>query len=536
MRRSIKFLTFIMSILMLVPMFGCASNGEGGAATTPSNPEGTSDALTDAPDTQAPETDAPDTQAPVTQAPETDPPAAEDDEWSALRKKAESTGIKVLFVGDSLTYYNDMPAIFKALCNAAGKKVTVSSQTKGGTGIAMYREDAALWQTVSNRITSEKWDIVIFQPNRNQPVMPEHFPYYPWKEYAAAKDVVELIKSVGAIPLQYSSLGVNKGYVTREGITKRMTRLEHTSLITAYNAAVSEMLGTRAVYVGPTFNKVIEENPGYNLYHTDNSHPSPMGSYLIAADFYTVIFGTSPADIDYTNGLDAQVAATLRAAAAMLLDYAPTDKVEIKHIEEEKKEKGTLIFGAHSFAGVAAEGKSGVFDVTEDNKTISYTYKSGDGILYSFATLDGKPVSGNSMIFEADVTIGKYCGSKNPTAGLQLIDEKGKTYRLYLRTSGGNITGTDSSTATFHIRTDHDNSATRTDKGSFSNKIKLRLEVTPDSITLYTDGQLYMKITYDGTEFYDGTKTNKMTYDGSDVQLGLVTCYADTKFENVVIK
>ena len=55
-------------------------------------------------------------------------------------------------------------------------------------------------------------------------------------------------------------------------------------------------------------------------------------------------------------------------------------------------------------------------------------------------------------------------------------------------------------------------------------------------MTLYTDGQLYMKITYDGTEFYDGTKTNKMTYDGSDVQLGLVTCYADTKFENVVIK
>ena len=70
MRRSIKFLTFIMSILMLVPMFGCASNGEGGAATTPSNPEGTSDALTDAPDTQAPETDAPETNAPETNAPE----------------------------------------------------------------------------------------------------------------------------------------------------------------------------------------------------------------------------------------------------------------------------------------------------------------------------------------------------------------------------------------------------------------------------------------------------------------------------------
>ena len=102
--------------------------------------------------------------------------------------------------------------------------------------------------------------------------------------------------------------------------------------------------------------------------------------------------------------------------------------------------------------------------------------------------------------------------------------------------NGGNITGTDSSTATFHIRTDHDNSATRTDKGSFSNKVKLRLEVTPDSMCLYTDGQLYMTITYDGTEFFDGTKSTKMTYNGADVQLGLVTCYGDTSFSNVVIK
>ena len=73
-------------------------------------------------------------------------------------------------------------------------------------------------------------------------------------------------------------------------------------------------------------------------------------------------------------------------------------------------------------------------------------------------------------------------------------------------------------------------------KGSFSNKIKLRLDVTPDPIPLYTDGQLYMKITYDGTEFFDGTKSTKMTYNGADVQLGLVTCYGDTSFSNVVIK
>ena len=45
-----------------------------------------------------------------------------------------------------------------------------------------------------------------------------------------------------------------------------------------------------------------------------------------------------------------------------------------------------------------------------------------------------------------------------------------------------------------------------------------------------------MTINYEGTTFYDGTKSTKMTYAGEDIQLGLVTCYADTSFSNVVIK
>jgi hypothetical protein len=299
------------------------------------------------------------------------------------------------------------------------------------------------------------------------------------------------------------------------------------------------MLGSKTVYTGATFNTLLSNDPKLGLYHTDNSHPSLAGSYLIAADFYTVIFGESPADIAYTHGLDADLAATLRSAAAELLTFAPTDKAVIEFVEEPKKEStelGTLSFGMHAFENVSASGNTGFFNVSEDNSKISYTYKSGDGILYGFAYLEGRPVSGNSWTFEADVSIDKYCGSKNPTAGLQLIDQNGKMYRLYLRTTAAKIKNNDPATAEYHIRTDHNDSASRTDKGSFSNKIKLRVEVTPDSITLFVDGSVYMTINYEGTVFYDGTKSTKMTYCGEDLQLGLVTCYGDTSFSNVVIK
>ena len=533
MKTHLELISALLTFIMLFPLVGCT--GGTGEVTTDGTPITTAPEATEAPD--ATETG---TESGTETAEDTKTPDAPEDEWTRIRAKARTdSGIKVLFIGDSLTHYNEMPQIFARLCRAAGYNVQADRQTKGGTGIAMYREDAALWQTVSKKIASEDWDIIVYQPNRNNPVMTEYFPYYPWKEYSAAKDLVELIKAAGAIPLQYSSFGVNKGYVTREGCTKRMTRAEHTNLVTAYNAAVSDMLGSKTVYTGATFNSLLAKNSSLGLYHTDNSHPSLAGSFLVAADFYTVIFGESPADIDYDHGLDAELAKTLRSAAAELLTFAPSEKAKIEYVEEPKPEsgeKGTLKFGVHCFQNVDASGKSGFFEVAEDNSKISYKYKSGDGILFGFATLNGRPVMGNNWSFEADVSIDKYCGSKNPTAGFQLIAEDGKTYRLYLRTTGGNITGTDPSTATFHIRTDHGDSASRTDKGSFSNKVRLRLEVTPDSMTLYTDGQLYMKITYDGTEFFDGTKSTKMTYNGADVQLGLVTCYGDTSFSNVVIK
>jgi hypothetical protein len=523
MKKYIRTLSALLSLIMMFPAVGCV--GEGAETTDLNEPETSVPSGTEV---QLQETTAEETYAPV-----------QPDVWDMIRDKANGEGIKILFIGDSLTHYNEMPQIFAALAKAAGKKVTADRQTKGGTGIAMLREDPALWKTVSDKIASDNWDIVVYQPNRNNPVMTEYFPYYPWKEYSAAKDLVELIVANGSIPLQYSSFGVNKGSVTRSGYTKKMSRAEHTNLVTAYNAAVSEMLGSKTVYTGATFNTLLSNDPKLGLYHTDNSHPSLAGSYLIAADFYTVIFGESPADIAYTHGLDADLAATLRSAAAELLTFAPTDKAVIEFVEEPQKEStelGTLSFGMHAFENVSASGNTGFFNVSEDNSKISYTYKSGDGILYGFAYLEGRPVSGNSWTFEADVSIDKYCGSKNPTAGLQLIDQNGKMYRLYLRTTAAKIKNNDPATAEYHIRTDHNDSASRTDKGSFSNKIKLRVEVTPDSITLFVDGSVYMTINYEGTVFYDGTKSTKMTYCGEDLQLGLVTCYGDTSFSNVVIK
>ena len=42
---------------------------------------------------------------------------------------------KVLFIGNSHTYFNDLPGIFKKLCRDKGKEVHVAMLCKGGMGL-----------------------------------------------------------------------------------------------------------------------------------------------------------------------------------------------------------------------------------------------------------------------------------------------------------------------------------------------------------------------------------------------------------------
>lgn len=43
-----------------------------------------------------------------------------------------------LFIGNSYTYYNDMPKLFETLCRENGKDVTAYSVTKGGRELRRY--------------------------------------------------------------------------------------------------------------------------------------------------------------------------------------------------------------------------------------------------------------------------------------------------------------------------------------------------------------------------------------------------------------
>ena len=71
--------------------------------------------------------------------------------------------MNILFIGNSYTYYNDMPAIFQTLARDNGKDVTATAVTKGGRMLVAYKNpyDATTEKLVA--ALQQHYDICILQ-------------------------------------------------------------------------------------------------------------------------------------------------------------------------------------------------------------------------------------------------------------------------------------------------------------------------------------------------------------------------------------
>ena len=234
------------------------------------------------------------------------------------------TGLRVLFLGNSLTYYNDMPAIFRELALSAGKKIYVDSVTKGAATVAQFADrNTEIGASAYGKLTGEKWNAVIIEPSRR--ITPDEDTVM-GAELSAAAVIADLAKKAGASLMLYTVWGNNNGVMkiyemtgvsSSKKITSReITHREHTRIMYDANVKVSDFLGgVPMVNAGLAFENVMIAHPEIDLYYTDLRHPSLAGSYLAACCFYAAIYGEKTVPLTYTAGLPDDAAATLREDA-----------------------------------------------------------------------------------------------------------------------------------------------------------------------------------------------------------------------------
>jgi len=217
---------------------------------------------------------------------------------------------KVLFIGNSYTYYNNMPNLISGIANSKGDFFQSISQAPGGA--SFY--DHASNPTTFLKINNDSWDYVVLQGQSqeisfsNSQVNTQSLPYI-----KQISDSIYTNNPPSKI-LMYMTWGRENGdpqwppISTFDEMNGRL-RLGYLRMADSVGALVSP--------VGSAWKYVRDNNPGINLYDADGSHPSLQGSYLAACVFYAAIYRKSPLGSPAIGNISQSNANILQAAAAL---------------------------------------------------------------------------------------------------------------------------------------------------------------------------------------------------------------------------
>ncbi len=223
------------------------------------------------------------------------------------------TCTRVLFIGDSYTYVNDLPTTFADLAWAAGRRVDAETLASGGESLAGHVADA----TTEPTINSEPWNTVVLQDQSEDPAVPS---YRASEMDPAVTELAQLIRNAGARPLLFLTWGHESGCPAAD-------HTSYSSMQAAVNQGYLEIASQEGVPIAPVgaaWQSVVDEDPNTVLWQGDGVHPRVAGTYLAACVFYASIFETSPVGLAYDDGLPGAEAAMLQrvAATAALGDHA----------------------------------------------------------------------------------------------------------------------------------------------------------------------------------------------------------------------
>jgi hypothetical protein len=211
--------------------------------------------------------------------------------------------VRVLFLGNSYTYVNDLPTVFRDLARTAGQNVETSMVASGGETLAQH---AASSDSV-NAINGSHWQFVILQ---EQSEIPSIESIRQTQMYPAARSLVATVRSDGATPILLETWAHQAGWSDYG--------LSYSAMQAAIDQGYGSIAGELKVSVAPAgqaWQAVVREDPGIVLWQSDGSHPTPAGTYLAACALYTRIFGPCPVGSSYTDGLSSAVAGVLEAIA-----------------------------------------------------------------------------------------------------------------------------------------------------------------------------------------------------------------------------
>lgn len=225
---------------------------------------------------------------------------------------AQETAKKVLFIGNSYTYVNDLPSMIKQMGESTGDLLDYQQVTSGGASFNSHCNTTGAMEMIGQG----GWDAVVLQGQSQEP----SFPWGQFMEqtYPYACQLADAIyeKNDCAEVVFYMTWGRKNGdsynaqffdsLATYEGMDDLLCA-RYTYMAQQNKASVSP--------VGKVWRKLRADYPDIELYQSDESHPSVYGSYAAACTFYTLFFLKDPSLIATNLSIDAATAQIIRDVA-----------------------------------------------------------------------------------------------------------------------------------------------------------------------------------------------------------------------------
>lgn len=204
--------------------------------------------------------------------------------------RTKKRNAKILFIGNSYTYYNAMPKVFAKIALLNGKKVTVQTMARGGKKLSDYSRDESLKQL----IYKEGFQWVVLQeqsitPFTNQAQM-----------YTAIRTIDQWVKQRQGNTLLFlfwakeyeKKLNVQLGKQAYYQRFKSQQAAQDS--LTMIHKTIADKIQSEVAPVGVVWQHVNAQVHRLHLWQSDHSHPTKVGSYISAMVFYASIFNTLP--------------------------------------------------------------------------------------------------------------------------------------------------------------------------------------------------------------------------------------------------
>ena len=207
-----------------------------------------------------------------------------------LAATAHTAELRVLFVGNSITYTNDLPAATERLAASLGAKPRLHADFAGRGG-ATLRD---LWNDANVRrgIARGRYAYVVVQAQSTEVIrMPDETATY-------ARMFDEDIRRSGAITVIFETWAPREFDVPQERYTRQ------------YEAIAADVHALIAP-VGDAWDRLLRN--GVALFQ-DGVHPNAAGTYLAACVFYSVLYGHAPLGAEH-KPIDAGTAESIQREA-----------------------------------------------------------------------------------------------------------------------------------------------------------------------------------------------------------------------------